>query len=370
MTASIRLRIRDRYNRLADRASIILFFAAVVNFFACLPRSVALPSFVCYNIVMKAVGKSAANLILFAVTLLWGGCFVVSKYAVTLGATAGWLSFLRGGIFLLFSVVFFFPAIRKMRACDAGRGLIAGVSNSLAFLFQTIAIEHTTPSVTGFLTILHIVFVPLISLVLFRKKLPFRTIPAVVVALVGAFILSGVRFTDFRLGLGELMAFLSAVAFGVSIAYLGNGMKDTDPKVTAFWMALTQTIGGAIYMLAFERAVVPQADWVGLILPLLYLGVLGSFITTSAQTFCQKHTDAVSAALIMAMEAVFGSVISLIVGYDRFSTGLAVGGVLILIGAAIAIVPGERWMVWKTIAAYRAKQRGAASENDKSDDQV
>ena len=77
-----------------------------------------------------------------------------------------------------------------------------------------------------------------------------------------------------------------------------------------------------------------------------------------------------SAALIMAMEAVFGSVISLIVGYDRFSTGLAVGGVLILIGAAIAIVPGERWMVWRTIAAYRAKQRGAPSENDKSDDQA
>ena len=64
--------------------------------------------------------------------------------------------------------------------------------------------------------------------------------------------------------------------------------------------------------------------------PLLYLGAVCSFVAQTIQVAAQRHTSAPSAGLIMMLEGFFGSVFSVLIGFEPLSAQLFVGGVLIM----------------------------------------
>lgn len=66
------------------------------------------------------------------------------------------------------------------------------------------------------------------------------------------------------------------------------------------------------------------------LIPVIYLGVLSSFAAQTMQIAAQKHLSAVTASLVMMLEGVFGSLFSVIAGFEPFTVSLLVGGVMII----------------------------------------
>jgi drug/metabolite transporter (DMT)-like permease len=82
-------------------------------------------------------------------------------------------------------------------------------------------------------------------------------------------------------------------------------------------------------------------DWSGAILPLLWLALLGTGFAYAAQTNAQLIVPPAEISMILSLEALLGTVFSIIVGYDKFSWHIAVGGTLVTVALLLVEVIPE-----------------------------
>ncbi len=103
-------------------------------------------------------------------------------------------------------------------------------------------------------------------------------------------------------------------------------------------MGLTHFLGGAAYFVFAEGAHIPALDWKIAILPVLYLGVCSSFIAQSIQVAAQRYVNPSTASLVLMFESVFGSIFSIMFGFEQFTWNLLIGGSLIVASLIISEV--------------------------------
>ena len=143
-----------------------------------------------------------AHLALFAAAFAFGTTFVTVKSAVE---TADPLPFLTARFGLAAIALFPFIVWRKQRnrstAIDYLRpatrsavsvgGLCAGLALALGYVFQTVGLQHTSGTVSAFITYLLVIFVPLLNTLLTRR-MPSRSVGfGVILATLGLFRLFG-----------------------------------------------------------------------------------------------------------------------------------------------------------------------------------
>ena len=80
----------------------------------------------------------------------------------------------------------------------------------------------------------------------------------------------------------------------------------------------------------FEDISLGAIPWTKVILPVLYLAIGSNFVAQSMQIVAQRYLSASTACLILMLEGVFGSVFSVLFGYEPFTVNLLVGGGLIV----------------------------------------
>lgn len=274
--------------------------------------------------------KPIANLLLLFIAALWGSGFVVTKIAVNANLTAGFITFSRGFLFALFAFVVFHKRILKMNKDAFKVGFIVGLLNVAGYLTQTVGIKYTTPSNNAFLTSTYVVFLPLVAWIFYKKRLKIQKLIAIILCLLGTAILTNVFSNRLSFNKGDLFSLLCAVFYAASIAFLSYSAKTTDYAVVAFMIAIVQTIGGFAYFIIVEKASTVGVNWGEVILPVLYMGIMCSFVAQTIQVIAQKHTSATTAGLIMMLEGLFGSIFSVAYGFEPFTFQLAAGGIIIM----------------------------------------
>ncbi len=270
-------------------------------------------------------------MLLFLVAMIWGGGFIFVQILLDSGMSAGLVSVFRGLIFTACTFALFFKKIIKMTARDVKVGLIAGVTNALGFLLQTIGQSMTTSSHAALITVTYVIFVPIICWIFWKVRPGLKTAIAVIMCVIGAFLL----VKDFTLEAdgkaiwGDLLVLISAVMFGLNIAYLGRSGKQTHYGVVSFFMGVSLFGVSIIYTLAFKQYSMPTGNYGMVILSMLYLGVLSSSLCQILQVVCQRHTSPESASMILILEGFFGGVLSLFYG-DTLTVNLVLGGLIII----------------------------------------
>lgn len=283
------------------------------------------------------IKRYSANLILIGVTVLWGSGFIATKMAIDFNVSSGLINIIRGLLFAVLTFSFFSKRIIKINKSGFKKGLIAGGLNSIAFLCQTVAMHYTTPSNAAFFTISNVLMVPFIVWSLYKKKPSIRTFISVFICLIGMAIITGFFGANITFNIGDVFAIFGALMFAFSITYIANDAREIDYPIIAFMLGITQAIGGLIYFLVIDgTAVAVNVMWLKAIPVLLYLGLFPSFISQTLQVVAQQNTKATIAALIMTLEAVFGSIFSILFGYDKLTWSLGIGGLLIMISLGVS----------------------------------
>lgn len=275
--------------------------------------------------------KSMANILLLITSVFWGSGFVVTKIALDANVSPGFINFVRGFLFFVCVLMFFHKKIFKMTFRDFKVGLIAGLLNFGGFITQTIGVIYTTPSNNAFITATYVVIVPFIAWIIYGKKFQAKSLVAIVVCLVGMAIISGISNEEINLNIGDLYTLICAIFYAGSIVYLGYSARTSDFSVVAFMLAAMQAIGGIAFFLLVEQGELSDINWSVALVPLLYMGVICSFVGQTLQVLAQKHTSATSAGLIMTLESVFGSIFSITFGFEPLTGKLVVGGTLIML---------------------------------------
>ena len=274
---------------------------------------------------------------LVAAALIWGFNFILVKMAVDQMPPIYYvgLRFLVGSIFLLpFSY-------RQMKALDRQGWLIGigvGVLLFGGFILQTVGLVSTSPGVSGFLTSLYVIMVPIfIGLATGRWPSPMVGV-GVVVVVAGFAVLS--LYGDLSFGWGEIFTLLATIFWALHI--LGVAYGSTRLGALAF-VQLQLTICAVLSLAGafiFERPD-PFPGWAptGAV---LWTGIMGSLVAYVLMVLGQRYTPPTLAGVIMSLEAVFALIFSIIVGYDSLTLRALLGFTVVFVGTTVARIGTER----------------------------
>ncbi|MDE6938476.1 MAG: DMT family transporter [Lachnospiraceae bacterium] len=268
---------------------------------------------------------------LLTVTVIWGGGFVASDMALeTLSPFQ--IMVIR---FLIAAVLMTLLGAKQIRTISREEikcGFWLGAALFGGFALQIIALQYTTPSKNAFLTATNVVFVPFIALVIYRKKIEVRSLIGAGMALVGAGVLS--LQNDFSIGLGDGLTLLCAVCFALQIFLTGEYVGRIRPSVLNFLQMTTACVlSAAGLLISGDFTFAPS---VRSLLAVLYLGVVSTTITYLLQTVSQKYVDETKSAIILSMEAVFGTFFSVALLHESVTVRMLAGSALILAAVLVS----------------------------------
>ncbi len=271
---------------------------------------------------------------LLAVTAAWGSTFVIVKDGI------GRMPFMSL-MSLRFSIAFVLLAVMRPRALrvdrvELGRGAVIGVIGFLGYLFQTIGLQYTTASVSGFVTGMFVVLTPLCAWALHRERIGANVWVAVVIATTG---LGLIALHGWSFGVGEAWTLAGAFMWALQIIYFSRWSTASNAYSVGMLM-----IG--FVALFFVVGTVPA----GFVMPptggvwggILVAAVFATAIAFPVQSWGQAHIDATRAAVIFTMEPVFAATAGVLVAGDILSPRILIGAGCILAAMVIAEFGGRR----------------------------
>lgn len=274
---------------------------------------------------------------LLTVTVIWGGGFVASDMALeTLSPFQ--IMAIRFLIAAVLMTLLGAKQIRKISKEEIRCGFWLGAALFGGFALQIVALQYTTPSKNAFLTATNVVFVPFIALVIYRKKIEVKSLIGAGMALAGAGVLS--LKEDFSIGLGDGLTLLCAVCFAMQIFLTGEYVGKIRPAVLNFLQMTTAcvlSLAGLVLSGDFTFAPSTRS-----FLAVLYLGVVSTTITYLLQTVSQKYVDETKSAIILSMEAVFGTFFSVVLLHESVTVRMLAGSALILAAVLVSEISFQK----------------------------
>jgi drug/metabolite transporter (DMT)-like permease len=268
------------------------------------------------------------TLLLVAVTAVWGWTFVVVQDAI---AIYGVIPFLAVRFALAGAALAPIYAARlTRRSLLVGGGI--GVVLAAGYLFQTMGLLFTTPTNSGLITGLFVVFAPLADRLLFGANVSRQVLLAVVLSLVGMVLLAGGGPEGANWG--DLLTLLCASALGLHIALLSRYAATYDAGALTLAQLLAMALLFVImWPFSGPISLPPSGVWVAL----LVTGLLASAGAFLVQTTVQQYIPAARTAIILTMEPVFAALFGYWLAGDRLVAVQIFGALMIL----SALVIGE-----------------------------
>ena len=292
--------------------------------------------------------RQIAILALLAVTLVWGATFVWMKQALdalddekaTLGTNGvvAVLVFARFAIAALLMLIFF----RKARSSLTDRriwldGIMLGGLMFLAYLSQMIGLDDINPSVSAFLTSLYVVFTALISSA-YNLRLPTKImLLGVGLATFGAGFIQGPPHLTW--GVAEFITVFCALLFALHILFTQHITTRRDPVSVSTTSFIVVTICSIITVFILGDGT-DAKQWQllfsdGVIVPVMLLGIGGSFFCLLFLNMYQRYLHPIQAAIIYALEPVWATIYGLQLGMVDWSIWILIGGGALFLGNII-----------------------------------
>lgn len=272
-----------------------------------------------------------ADLILLLVALLWGTTFVGGKYALNY-FTPLYIISIRFIMAFTMMAIGFRKELMTLTRKDIKGGAIVGTVLFIAFATQLVALQYTAAGKQAFLAGTYVVMVPFISWWLHKKRPDTSSFVGAFICFMGIGLLT--LNESLSIGFGDSLTLFSSMFFAGHIISNGYFVDDIGPvKLTIVQfgtVALLSTVSAFIFE-PFPTNVAANG-----IYAVIYLGVLCTGVAYFLQTIGQKYALSTHTAIILSLEAVFGSVLALFILGEVFTFKMVLGCASIL--AAILII--------------------------------
>lgn len=289
-----------------------------------------------------------ADLILLAVSLIWGLAFVVQRIAA---AQIGVFLF-TGMRFLVGAAVLIPLAIFSAGRRGARNGeksplattrpgisrrtlpgvVLLGLLMICGAAFQQAGLIYTTAGNAGFITGLYVVLIP-IFLALFWKQRARPVIwVATLLAMVGLYFLS--TGGQLRFNKGDLLVLICAGFWSLHVIFLGNMVQKVNVLQLSIGQYLVCGTVGLVLGLVLEADTLPamaEAWWV-----VAYTGILSVGVGYTLQAAGQRVAPPADAAIILSLEAAFAALSGWIILGETLSMLQLLGCGIMMAGMLLA----------------------------------
>ena len=214
----------------------------------------------------------------------------------------------------------------------------AALAQALAYNF------NASPTNQAFLENLSCLIVPVILLLVIKKKPSPLTISAAILCLLSSMVLSGTFSEKMVFSSADILNALAGLLYGVNIALTGIYAKKFVASLYVMIQLFVQSILSFLMAIAFHFISVGSTPidpfvftfdlW--LILALLGIGVISNAVCWTIRTTAMKYVSATAVAIIMPFSAVITGILAVLIGQDRFSWSLLIGAILGISAALIS----------------------------------
>lgn len=280
---------------------------------------------------------------LLVTTVTWSMSFIWSKQVTNTGMASEVYLFVRYGLASLILLPFAVKSLKVMTKRQLMAGLIMGAIFFGGIFFQTLGIAMTTPSNSSFITTAYIVMAPFTTWMMTREK-PSRGIySAAILCLAGIYILNMKPGETIALTYGNVLTLIGAFGWALQLSYTSVAGKFVPPVLLSFLSFAVTSLGGLLTALVggsiFETT---GAQLSSAALPIFLAALFPTIVANLVQVWAQPKVDANRAAIIYSLEAVFATLISIIIGMDKWSASVAVGGGIIFAAVMLAQFGGKK----------------------------
>ena len=265
-----------------------------------------------------------ATIGLLAMTAVWGSTFVLIKGVVDRMPVADFLA-VRFIIAAIAMFALFHRHVARLERRQLLRGMALGALYGCGQLLQTWGLTLISPSVSGFVTGMYVVFTPILATLLLRQRMPATVWLAVGLATLGLALLS---LNGFSVDTGVWLTLASAALYGLHIVALGHWSRAEE----AFGLSAVQMAVIALVCLLATAGhggpVLPpdRSAWIAV----LYMALVAGAGAMLMQTWAQAHLPATRAAIVMTTEPVFAAAFAVALGSDVLTWRMLCGGGLVL----------------------------------------
>lgn len=282
-------------------------------------------------------------MLLLITAIIWGTAFVAQKSGGEIGSfTFNGIRTFIGGLVLL-------PFVFKGRndktqpvfsRTEMIGGLVCGAFLFVAASLQQFGLAYTTAGKAAFITTLYVVFCPILSLIVHKKKTRPLVWLCVGLDIIGLYLLC-MTDASFSIQIGDTLVILCAVAFAAQMVSVDNFIDRVDGLKLSCIQFLFAGLLGMICMFIFEGPV-SVSNIMTAWFPILYAGVISCGIGYTFQVLGQKEADPTIAALILCLESVFGVLAGAILLHETMTMREILGCVIMFAAVVISNLPEKK----------------------------
>lgn len=274
---------------------------------------------------------------LLLVGFVWGAAFVLMKDAIQ---EQPYMDFLATRFTLAALAMFLLRPVVAARIApgDVKYGAIAGVVLAFAFITQTIGLELTTASISGFLTGLYVVLTPLFAWLLLKQKISLKIAIGALLAAIGLAVLSGAA-TTVEFQIGQIWLIICAVLYAAHILVLGKFGQGRDSYRFAMLQIAFVALVTWVFALADGYQAPPNGSvWFAVVFTALLSTVFAFWVQTWAQTIIEPSR----VALLITSEVIFTALLAVGVGQEPLTLTMVVGGSIMVTAMLLVEWPNSK----------------------------
>ena len=277
-------------------------------------------------------------LLLFA-TSIWGFGFIATRWTLE-GLDPYWANALRFSLAGICSTPFLLYKKSFTRSDNIlKKSFISSIFLLGILLFQTIGLSLTTIAKSGFITTLYTFFVPIITMVVFKKKYKLTFWFLILMAMLGMALMCNLEIKD--LNKGDFLTLICSVFAAIHIIYIGRVANTIGSAVEfnflqSFFVAIMAVPIAFIFSGSVDLSIAIDPSK-NILKGLIYLGIISSMISFTAQVVAQKKIAPHIAGLIFLMESPFAALAGFLVFGESLNFMNLVGAGLIM--RAVVLVP-------------------------------
>ncbi len=273
------------------------------------------------------------------IALAWGATFTLTKIALSHVPVFPFLfvRFVVATIVLVGILILTSGHRRPMNARTVWVGVFLGCLLFGAYAFQTMGLGHTSPAITGFLTGLYVVLVPLFSIPLFHTAPPRRTWLGAILAVMGLAFISGSHILHMQIG--DMEVLICAVFLALQILFIEKyGGNIQALTLATIEIGVVSVLSLMMSLLLRQTALFTPQVWLepAVLWSVLINAIFGTALAYWGQNIFQQNLPSAQIAVIFSMEPVFAALVAWMVQGSLLSSIEMVGGFLIFISMLVA----------------------------------
>ncbi|ABX35825.1 protein of unknown function DUF6 transmembrane [Delftia acidovorans SPH-1] len=272
---------------------------------------------------------SRQELALIAVTMVWGGTFLVVHLAMQHSGPLFFvgLRFVTAG---LIGLLVFRKAMAGLTRTELVAGIAIGTSIFLGYGLQTFGLQTISSSKSAFLTALYVPLVPLVQWLVMGKPPRLMSWIGIGLAFTGLMLVAGPESGGMELNVGEMATMLSTLAIAAEVLLIGHFAGKVDARRVTTVQLLAAGVMALLAMPVSGESV-PDFSWVWLSAAVAM--ACASILIQLTMNWAQKSLSPTRATVIYASEPVWAGIVGRMAG-DRLP-GLAILGAALIVGGVL-----------------------------------